>query len=298
MPQVYKSWIIAGFLFAFSMSRTSIAQSPLDEFLERLESSGAHALIKSATDRDGSISSSFKFNGDFGINSSTFRGTERRWIWNSNYIALIEKTGEADWSLQRLLYPNSEVYTNALKSSTTATHVFGGPLLRCVKSLDPNYTVDESEESAYEYQLLPDHPNYSMDPAWNSMEFRFDRNDEGSWLKEIKFYESSGGPGNELAIEWILTLDYPENTLFPVDLVAKGSFVSGTISGFRDEDLWKKSRVELDKEVKLDRTECYLKFYGLPEPKIARRDKTWAWFLLGALLAIGAGAAFWNRYKK
>jgi hypothetical protein len=296
--QVFGPWILAGFLFAFSMPRTTVAQSPLNEYLARLESSGANMLIKSETDRDGSISSLCRFSGNYGIESKIIKDMERRWIWNSSYVALVEKAEEGKWSLHSLLYPNSEVYEKARSSSTTAAQVFGGALWGRIKSLDQNYKELDSEGFVYEYQVLPEHPMYSADPVWNSMAFRFERNSEELRLREINFYESSGDPGSETVIEWVLSLEYPSDALFPMELNAKGSVVLGSIPGMRDEDLWKKRRIETDKVAKFDRSECYLAFYGLPEPKLARKDNAWAWFLLAALLSIGAGVALWKWRRK
>lgn len=298
MPEIYKSWIIAGFLIASSLSRTTVAQSPLNDFLARLASSGANVLVKSETDREGTISGFSRFNVNCGVQSKTINGTELRQIWNSDYVAMIEKTGEGKWSLQRLLAPNTEFYTRTQNGSKTASYLFGGPLLRRIESLDPKYTALESDDSVYEYQLAPDHPSYLKDPVLNSMAFRFDRNSKEPRLQEIHYFESVGGPGSEAIVEWVLTLEYPNDALFPMEIVAKGSFTSGSVSGVRDEDLWQRKLVEIDKDAKIDRSECRLTYYGLPEPKLARKDKTWVWLLLAALLTIGAAAAAWKLYRK
>ncbi|HRE84565.1 MAG TPA: hypothetical protein PLN52_26220, partial [Opitutaceae bacterium] len=177
------------------------------------------------------------------------------------------------------------------------SYLFGSPLLRRIESLDPMFTEHEPADYVFKYQLAADHPNYLPDRVLNSMSFRFDRDSKKSRLREINYYESVGQPGSEAIIEWVLTFDYPDDALFPMEIVAKGSFISGSVPGVRGEDLWQRKLVELDKDAKFTRPECYLAFYGLPEPRLARRDKTWVWLLLAAMLTTGVVAAFWRRYR-
>ena len=283
--------IIALVLIATWLPTTSVVngqgsgmKNPLSDFLSRLSDSEALVTIKTITtisDGPETVSEEFfRVQGELGIFSKSENETERRWIWNQDYAALLETPVQGDWMLKEVMRANADSYATVIKSASVRGCFISGPVLERMKGLALSDVENQAEGSLFEYHFVPESPFFSSDPTLNSMSIRFDGTSEKARLLKINFWQSKD---MEITIEY----DYPKAALFPLKRTMVGRSKGSTVK--------RETKVESDRETQFDRSECYLSYYGLPEPKYARKSNRWIWISLTALLVFGTGAFLWNR---
>lgn len=254
--------IVGGTLFLAFLGQSD--ESILQQFFSRLELEKAVLVVRTTDTISGKAVKTverFRIQGKFGLEVKLKgESLERRWIWNPNYKALVMQDEHDRWAVEKMILAEDRQPDGTLGVDFGELFL-GSPVWERIVSLEQgNYLYD----SNIKLNFSPESNYYSKDKQLNSVTLRFDENLDLPRLLEVGYFERFGQSNEKL--EFVIQYEYPAGEFVPLKRTVTATHRGGASDGRTLAE--KVTMITGDPEHDFDRDECYLAYYGLPEPKV------------------------------